>query len=118
PTPPILAVGEIRDLTTSHAVGFGQIVGDLLATSLAGLATIDVVAPSRVLELLPTARSGSRREYLEAARRANAVELVEGEVSETADHQLRLDLRRVRLSTGVVSRGYRFTAPDRWQLVD
>lgn len=115
--PPILAVGDLRDLTAPDSAATG-VLGEILSTSLARLTNLEVVATSRMLELLPRGEMPIRAARLEAARRAGAAEVLEGELSSVPGGMLRLDLRRVDVASGVVRRGYVALAGDRWAAVD
>ena len=114
---PVLAVGTLKDLATPGTVQASGVLGDMLSTSLARLSDVEVVASSRILQLLPSEPDPSGRHRVAAARQAGAREILEGEITR-AGIGLRLDLRRVDLGTGRVRRGYVVTAPDRFALVD
>jgi DNA-binding SARP family transcriptional activator/Flp pilus assembly protein TadD len=114
---PFLAVGTIRTPELGDTSGLGPILRDMLATSLGGLEGIQVVANSRLIELTQTARSAERAAATDAARRAGATEMIEGELTTTGSQQV-LTLRRVDLSRGVVRRGYAVRATERYALVD
>ena len=115
--PPVLAVGSLRDLTAADSTPLGGVMSEMLTTSLARLTDVQVVAHSRILELLAPADT-SARARTEAARRAGAREILEGEVMTVGRDSLALALRRVDLVTGVVHRGYRVVGVDRYALVD
>jgi tetratricopeptide (TPR) repeat protein len=89
----------------------------MLATSLGGIEGLQVVANSRLVELTPPARAESRGAITDAARRAGATEVIEGELS-TEGGRLVLALRRVDVARGVVRKGYLVRATDRYALVD
>ena len=116
--PPTLAVGDLRDLTAPDSTSIGNVLGEVLTTSLSRLTRLEVVATSRMLELTPRGELPPRAARLEAARRAGANEILEGELAETEGGALRLELRRIDVVTGVVRRGYLATARDRWAVVD
>jgi tetratricopeptide (TPR) repeat protein len=90
---------------------------DMLATSLGGLHGLQVVANSRLVELTPPALANERGATADAARRAGATEVIEGELS-TEVGQVVLSLRRVDLDRGVVRKGYVVRAAERYALVD
>ncbi|MEO8451359.1 MAG: hypothetical protein ABI647_16310, partial [Gemmatimonadota bacterium] len=115
--PPILAVGNLRDLTATDSTPLGGVLSEMLTTSLGRLTDIRVVAHSRILELTAPADT-SQRARTEAARRAGANEILEGEVMPVGRDSLSLALRRVDLATGVVHRGYRVLGVDRYALID
>ena len=115
---PVLAVGWFRDLGATDSVGTGRVSGDMLATSLARVSDLQVIATSRMLELAPRNADTSRAGLTTAARRAGAAEIIEGEFVPLPDHQLELDVRRVNLARGLVRGGYRVTGSDRVALLD
>lgn len=115
---PVLAVGRIRDFVTPDSLALGGVLSEMLATSLSRLTDLQVIANSRMLELTPRDADTSRGVVSDAARRAGANEILEGEVRPLADHQLLLEVRRVNLARGLVRRGYRVTGSDRIALFD
>ncbi len=117
PAPPFLAVGTIRTPEAGDTGSAGLILRDMLATTLGGLEGLRVVANSRLVELTPPALADEPRATADAARRAGATELIEGELSSEAG-TLILTLRRVELGRGVVRKGYRLRADNRYALVD
>ena len=94
---PVLAVGYIRDLASGATTTSSPRASltDMLATSLGRLPALQVIASSRMLELMPRDADTSRPVIVAAARRAGATEIVEGELLPMADGQLRLQVRRV-----------------------
>jgi DNA-binding SARP family transcriptional activator/TolB-like protein len=117
-TAPILAVGRIRDLVAPESAAVSAVLSEMLATSLGRLTDLQVVANSRMLELTPRGSDTARSALADAARRAGATEIIEGELLPVADRQLRLDIRRVDMARGLVRRGYRVTGNDRVALFD
>lgn len=115
---PVLAVGDLRDLTAPDSTSIGNVLGEVLTTSLSRLTRLDIIATSRMLELMPRGGIPARAGRLEAARKAGADEILEGELAEAEGGALRLELRRIDVVTGVVRRGYLATARDRWAVVD
>lgn len=111
---PFLAIGSIRSNDTTT---FGPVLRDMLATGLARVAGIDVVSNSRLLELLPEGEEGRTAAAADAARRAGATQIIEGEVG-VASGLLALTLRRVDLRSGRVLQGYTARAPDPYLLAD
>jgi DNA-binding SARP family transcriptional activator/TolB-like protein len=111
---PFLAVGAIesRDTTASASV-----LRDMLATNLARVQGVRVLANSRLLELLPSAAHATSAATSDAARRAGAREIIEGELGVTANG-LVLTLRRVALNTGLVLQGFTVRAADMFALTD
>ena len=116
-SPPFLAVGAIRTPGSVDTVGMGSVLRDLLATGLGGIEGLQVVANSRLVELLPVGADTVRGAASDAARRAGATEVIEGEVV-PGGSGLVLTLRRVALSTGVVRQGYVVEAANRMALID
>ncbi len=114
---PFLAVGDIRTLGGPDSAASASILRDMLSTSLGGLEGLQVVANSRLVELMPARGSGAAGVTSDAARRAGATEIMEGELS-TEPSGLLLSLRRVALSSGVVRKGYLIRASDRYAIVD
>lgn len=115
---PILAVGRVQDLVTPDSAQLGGVLSEMLATSLGRLTSLEVIANSRILELMPRGADTSRSLRTEAARRAGATEVLEGELMPLGDRQLHLSLRRVDLDRGIVRGGYQVTGADRLALFD
>lgn len=113
---PFLAVGEIRT-DPSDSTMSGDVLRDMLATSLGAIEELQVVANSRLVELMPPGSAGGGAITSDAARRAGASEVIEGEFSREAG-ALVLSLRRVALQGGMVRKGYLIRAQDRAALVD
>jgi DNA-binding SARP family transcriptional activator/TolB-like protein len=118
PARPVLAVGRIRDLAAPDSVALGAVLSEMLATSLGRLDELQVIANSRMLELTPRDADTSRSALTDAARRAGATEVVEGELIPLPDHKLRLEIRRVDIARGLVHGGYRISGSDRIALFD
>ena len=112
---PILAIGDIR--TGPDSLSSGPVLRDMLATGLGGVEGLQVVANSRLLELIPRGADTLAASISDAARRAGAAEVIEGEMARESSG-LVLRLRRVSLGTGVVRRGYLLMAQDAYGLVD
>lgn len=115
-----LAVGTIR-FAGVDSNSTAAILSDMLATSLARLSGIQVLSTARVLELRGQLRSagGADTTLSIAAARAGAGEILEGVVHQLpGGTHLRLDLRRVDLSTGTVRGSYRIEADDIYQVAD
>ena len=115
---PLLAVGSVRDDAARDSAASGAVLTDMLATSLARIRGLQVVANSRLLELIPRGTDTVPGTLTEAARQAGARELLEGELGFAPDGGLRLELRRVDLASGVVRQGYSVRAFDRYSVVD
>ena len=118
PDRPVLAVGRIRDLVAPDSAALSAVSSEMLATSLSRLTDLPVVANSRMLELTPRDADTSRTALTDAARRAGATEIIEGELIPLPDRQLRLEIRRVDIARGLVRRGYRISGSDRVALFD
>jgi len=118
PAHPVLAVGRIRDLAAPDSAALGDVLSEMLATSLGRLDELQVIANSRMLELTPRNADTSRTALTDAARRAGATELVEGEMIPLPDQKLRLEVRRVDIAHGRVRGGYRVSGSDRIALFD
>lgn len=114
---PFLAVGAIRTPELGDTSSLGPVLRDMLATGLGGLDGVQVVANSRLVELTPPALADERGATEDAARRAGATEIIEGELA-SAGGQLVLTLRRVDLTRGMVRKGYVVRAAERYALVD
>ena len=111
---PLLAVGGIR---ADDSVALGPVLRDMLATGLGGVEGIQVVANSRLVELIPRGADTIPSATTQAARRAGASQVLEGEVG-TDGAGLVLTLRRVEVATGVVRGGYKVHGVTRYALVD
>jgi DNA-binding SARP family transcriptional activator/predicted Zn-dependent protease len=111
---PFLAVGAIRAADSS---GQGGVLRDMLATSLGSIRGLQVVANSRLVELMPRGADTIPGATTDAARRAGATEILEGELV-PAGAGFGLTLRRVALGSGVVRQGYTIHAADPAQLID
>ena len=114
---PFLAVGAIRTPAQSDTSSLGPVLRDMLATSLGSIPGLQVVANSRLIELMPLGADSLPGATSDAARRAGASEILEGEVVSDASG-LTLALRRVSLASGVVRQGYAVRATGPSQLID
>jgi DNA-binding SARP family transcriptional activator/TolB-like protein len=116
---PLLAVGTVSDFTRGDSGSPAPVVGDLLATSLARLPTVQVIATARLYEvqaqLLTGARSGAT--VYDAARAAGARQLIQGTLH-TSPAGVRLDLQRIDIGSGAVRGGYRVDGADLFAAVD
>ena len=117
PVTPFLAVGTIATPEQTDSGALGLVLRDMLATTLGGLEGVQVVANSRLVELTAPELADDARATADAARRAGATELIEGELALEAG-ALVLVLRRVDLDRGLVRRGYLVRADNRYALVD
>ncbi|MEZ4589289.1 MAG: BTAD domain-containing putative transcriptional regulator [Gemmatimonadales bacterium] len=114
----VIAVGVFRDLVTADSVRWSGISSDALTTSLARLTGVEVIANSRILQLLDPGSDTLPAARAEAARRAGATEVVEGELVPAAGGRWRLDLRRVAVRRGAVRGAYSVDGTDRLDLID
>ncbi|HJR36637.1 MAG TPA: BTAD domain-containing putative transcriptional regulator, partial [Gemmatimonadales bacterium] len=115
--PPFLAVGKIGTPELGDSSSLGPVLRDMLATSLGSIRGLRVVANSRLIELMPRGADTMPGATSDAARRAGATEMLEGELVPSATG-LALVLRRVALTSGVVQQGYSVHAMAPAQLVD
>lgn len=114
---PVLAVGAITNLGDSGAAE--PVVVDLLATSLARLPGVHVLATARLYEVQAQLRAGADAPATlhDAARAAGARQIIQGTLHRTAEG-VRLDLQRIDLRAGAVRGGYRVEGPDLFAAVD
>jgi tetratricopeptide (TPR) repeat protein len=96
----------------------GGVLTDMLATNLARVAGLSVVANSRLFELMLPGQDTMPGGYSEAARRAGATDILQGRLLSGPKWTLAMEIQRVDLKTGLVKGGYRVTAADRYALVD
>ena len=114
---PTLAVGLIRDDGVDSA-RIGSVLTDMLSTNLANVPGLQVIANSRILELIPPGQDTSAVAYAEAARRAGATELLEGRLLDRTADAFTIEMRRFDLKRGILKAAYRTSAPTRFRLVD
>jgi len=112
-----IAVGLIREDGAAASSGANRVLTDMIATDLARVEGLAVLANSRLIELVRSGRD-SAAGYADAARRAGASELLEGQLVVVSHDTLELAVRRVELRTGIVKDAYRVRAVDRYALVD
>jgi tetratricopeptide (TPR) repeat protein len=113
----MIAVGLIREAGVADSLGTSRVLTDMIATDLARVEGLAVLSNSRLIELMPAGHD-SAAGYAEAARRAGASELLEGQLVALKHDTLELAMRRVELRTGIVKDAYRVRAVDRYALVD
>jgi DNA-binding SARP family transcriptional activator/tetratricopeptide (TPR) repeat protein len=114
---PVLAVGLVREDGMPDSLRAVGVLTDMLATNLARVEGLSVLANSRVLELMQPGQDSAVR-YTDAARRAGASELLEGRLTVVERDGLELELRRVELRSGIVRDVYRARGSNRYSLVD
>jgi DNA-binding SARP family transcriptional activator len=112
--PPLIAIGSIQSRDTAS---LEPVLRDMLATNLARVRGIHVVSNSRLLELLAPSSGETTAGTSDAARRAGANEIIEGDLGKDGVN-LVLALRRVALRSGLVLQGYSVRAPDLYALTD
>jgi serine/threonine protein kinase/predicted Zn-dependent protease len=119
--PPVLAVGLISDYREGNTSALARPLADLLATNLARVPSLRVVSTARLYELMAQLGAGDEPDagaYAAAARRAGASTLVDGSLYGTGSASLRLDLRRIDVSTGDVLAVHTVLGSDVFALVD
>jgi DNA-binding SARP family transcriptional activator/tetratricopeptide (TPR) repeat protein len=114
---PVLAVGFIGEGVVPDSQRVGRVLTDMLATNLARVEGLSVLANTRLLELVRPG-SDSAAGLADAARRAGASDLLEGRLRTVPPGVLTLEMRRVDLRTGIVKGVYRVSASDQYALVD
>lgn len=112
---PVLVVGSIRQHGPGSDSALAAIVPDLLATGLGRTGAVQVISPGRTHSL--SRRDGRRVADLELAAAAGATQLVDGSLYRTA-RGLRLDLRRVEVSSGRQLGALTLEGEDVFALVD
>ena len=114
----VLAVGQVRDLVSPDSAQIGGVLSEMLATSIGRLTQVQVIANSRLLELIPRGRDTTRAARTDAARRAGATQVLEGEVIPLSGSRLRFEVRRLDIQRGIVKAAYRIDGTDRMALFD
>jgi DNA-binding SARP family transcriptional activator/Flp pilus assembly protein TadD len=116
---PVLAVAQLEEHGNTDSTKVAGAAADMLATNLARVPGLQVVSSARMHEILAQlGDTTGRASSADAARRAGAVELLEGALHHTPDRTLRLALRRVDLRTGAVLGAHIIDGGDVFQLVD
>ena len=118
--PPVLAVGTITDLRHGDSAASAPVATDLLATSLARLPGVQVIATSRLYEVQTQIEAATRtaRNVFAAARAAGAKELILGTLHPNARGGVLLDLQRIEIVSGNVRKAYRVEGNDLFAAVD
>jgi DNA-binding SARP family transcriptional activator len=117
--PPVLAVGQIVDLTGGDTAGVARVLPELLTTSLGRFDALRVVSRPRLYELasqLESPRDGTG--FDRAAAEAGAELLLDGMLYRRQDGELRLDLRLMNLEQHIIRRAYRLEGDDPFALAD
>lgn len=117
-TGPVFAVGMIREDGVPDTLRIGGVLTDMLATNLARVAGLTVLANTRLFELMLPGQDTLATGYVEAAKRAGATDILQGQLLSGPQWSLAMEVQRVDLRTGLVTGGYRVVARDRYELVD
>jgi DNA-binding SARP family transcriptional activator len=112
------AVGMIREEGVPDSLRIGGVLTDMLATNLARVAGLSVLANTRLFELMRPGQDTLVNGYYEAARRAGATEILQGRLLAGPRWSMAMEIQRVELATGLVKGGYRVAANDRYALID
>ena len=118
PKAPTFAVGMIREEGIPDTLRIGGVLTDMLATNLARVSGMSVLANSRLFELMLPGQDTLPGGYSDAARRAGATEILQGRLLSGPQWTLAMEIQRVDLKTGLVKAGYRAVAANRYALVD
>lgn len=114
-----VAVGVIEVVGEPDSLGLGRAIPGLLASKLALIPALQVISSVRMHEVesqVKAARSPAT-DVAGVAKRAGARTLIEGEMYRQ-DGEMRLALRRVRLSSGTVEKSYEASGANVFRLVD
>jgi DNA-binding SARP family transcriptional activator/TolB-like protein len=112
---PVLLVGTIRQHGAGGDTALAAVVPDLLATGLGRHRAVQVISPGRAYSLVR--QTGRPLADLEVAAAAGATQLIDGALYRTA-RGLRLDLRRVEVSSGRQLEALTLEGEDVFALVD
>ncbi len=115
---PTFAVGMIREEGVPDTLRIGGVLTDMLATNLARVTGLSVLANARLFELMRPGQDTLSAGYYEAARRAGANEIFQGRLLAGPQWSLAMEIQRVDLTTGLVKHAYRVAATDRYGLID
>jgi DNA-binding SARP family transcriptional activator len=118
--PRTIAVGFIQNHGGDSTAETARILPGLLATDLARVRGLSIVSDTRLYEILAQlgATALTPQSFTEAARRAGAVEVIEGVLYRRPGGPLRLDLRRVDVSDGAVRDVYTADGADAFDVAD
>ncbi len=118
--PRTIAVGFIRNEGGDSTAETARILTGLLATDLSRVRGLSVVSDTRLYEILGQlgVNELTQQSFAEAARRAGAVELIEGVLYRRPDGALRLDLRRANAIDGAVREAYTADGADAFEVAD
>lgn len=115
---PTFAVGLIAEQGVPDTLRIGGVLTDMLATNMARVAGLPVLANTRLVELMHPGQDTLPAGYSDAARRAGATEILQGRLLPGPQWGLAMEMQRVDLATGLVKGAYRVSAPDRYALID
>src|SRR6185503_19144567 len=107
---PTFAVGMIHEEGVPDTLRIGGVLTDMLATNLARVAGLSVLANARLFELMRPGQDTLPAGYLDAARRAGATEILQGRLLAGPQWSLAMEIQRVDLTTGLVKGAYRIAA--------
>jgi DNA-binding SARP family transcriptional activator/TolB-like protein len=115
----VIAVGTITDVTSSEQQP-SNVPADLLSSSLARLAGVQVIPLTRLYDVQSQLRAARQpaSSMLAAAKQAGAEHLIEGSLHRLNAGQLRIDLQVVDARTGSVLRSHRAQGSDLFATVD
>ncbi len=116
--PATFAVGMIHEEGVPDTLRIGGVLTDMLATNLARVAGLSVLANTRLFELMRPGQDTIAEGYTDAARRAGAGEILQGRLLAGPQWSLAMEIQRVDLTSGLVKGAYRVAAADRYQLID
>ena len=116
--PATFAVGMIHEEGVPDTLRIGGVLTDMLATNLARVAGLSVLANTRLFELMRPGQDTLAAGYTDAARRAGATEILQGRLLPGPQWSLAIEIQRVDLTSGLVKGAYRVAAADRYQLID
>lgn len=118
-TPRILAVGEVKSGDALAPALALRTLPELLATDLARIGGLAVISHPRLEAVSGQLQAAGRPSNpAEAARAAGAADLIEGILYRKSGDTLRLDLRRVDASSGLVREALTVEGPDPFALAD
>jgi hypothetical protein len=108
----------IREDGVPDTLRIGGVLTDMLATNLARVSGLSVLANSRLFELMRPGQDTLVAGYSDAARRAGATEILQGRLLAGPQWGLAMEIQRVDLASGIVKGAYRVAASDRYALID
>jgi hypothetical protein len=111
---PVIVVDSIRDYSGSDSSA--PAMGEMLATHLARVPGLKVLSTGRVYELMGD--GANRVDLNEAARQAQATDLLQGALFRRPNGNLRLELRRIDVIHRVVQQAYAVEGADRLSVTD